>query len=104
MGWGILGFELGASCLLGKHSTSYAMLPALFALVILEIGSCSVQPGPSFSCFRLPAVAQMTGSTTTSNFFSVKMELVNFFCLGWPETVILPISASLVARITGTKQ
>jgi hypothetical protein len=35
-----VGVELRASQLLGRHSLSRAMLSALFALVILEIGSC----------------------------------------------------------------
>jgi hypothetical protein len=35
----VLGLEFRASCLLGKLSTIWAIFPAHFALVILEIGS-----------------------------------------------------------------
>jgi hypothetical protein len=42
-----LGFELRASHLLGRHSTAGGMPSALFALGILEIGSC-------FCLFVLP--------------------------------------------------
>jgi hypothetical protein len=35
----VLGFELGASHLLGRCSTAWASLPTLFAMVNLEMGS-----------------------------------------------------------------
>jgi hypothetical protein len=33
------------------------------------------------------------------SFFSIEMGVSLTFCLGWPQTVILPISASYIARI-----
>jgi hypothetical protein len=36
----VLGFELKTLHLLGRHSTGWAMPPALSALIILEIESC----------------------------------------------------------------
>jgi hypothetical protein len=35
----VLGFELKTLCLLGRHFTTRAMPPTLFALVIFQIGS-----------------------------------------------------------------
>jgi hypothetical protein len=60
-----LGFELRASCLQSRYSTTWATTPVHFALVILEMGV----------------------SQTIS--------------LGWSQTMILLISASQVATITG---
>jgi hypothetical protein len=34
--------------------------------------------------------------------FSIEMESHKYFCQGWRGTMILPISASLVAWMTGT--
>jgi hypothetical protein len=43
----------------------------------------------------------MTGMHHHIQFFSDEMGgLMNFFYPGWPRTMILPISASQVARIT----
>jgi hypothetical protein len=42
-------FVVLASHLLGRHSTTWATLPALFTLVIFQVGSyvfCPGQPGP----------------------------------------------------------
>jgi hypothetical protein len=35
----VLGFDLKASCLLGRYSTTWDTLPALFVLDIFEVGS-----------------------------------------------------------------
>jgi hypothetical protein len=43
----------------------------------------------------------MTGIYHSTQLSSVEMESHNLFCLGWPGTSILPISASQVARIVG---
>jgi hypothetical protein len=43
--WQLLGFQLRALCLLSWHSTTWTKPPALFALVILEIGFCFLCPG-----------------------------------------------------------
>jgi hypothetical protein len=55
---------------------------------------CWGQQGPHWSYFKLPAI-------TTPSFFSIEMGSYKLFCPGWPKTVILPISSSQVARITG---
>jgi hypothetical protein len=48
-----------------------------------------------------PAVAGMTGAHHHAWLFSIDMGFQLLFCLGWPWTTILLISASQVARITG---
>jgi hypothetical protein len=53
----VLGIEVRALYLLGKCSTTQITLPALFALVTLEIGSC-FKPGLAWTTvllFVLPA-------------------------------------------------
>jgi hypothetical protein len=60
----VLEVELRVSHLLGRCSTTSAMPPALFALVISEIGSHFV---PRSDCtvillFMIPGVAGMTGA------------------------------------------
>jgi hypothetical protein len=58
----VLGFELMASC---RWSSAWAMLSALFSLVILEIGSgfCPALDWPTLqsSFFTLPTIAGMKG-------------------------------------------
>jgi hypothetical protein len=88
------GFELGALCSLGSLSSTWATSLALFALIILEIGSG--WPGLWFSYFKLPTIARMTGMSHDTQLFSVEMGFCKLFSLGWPGTVILLISASCV--------
>jgi hypothetical protein len=67
------GFELGALCSLGSLSSTWATSLALFALIILEIGSG--WPGLWFSYFKLPTIARMTGMYhNVQLFFHRKME------------------------------
>jgi hypothetical protein len=47
--------------------------------------------------FTLPAVAVMIAMCHGAQLFSVKMVSYELFCLNWPGTIILPISASHVA-------
>jgi hypothetical protein len=64
LGREVPGFELKASHLVGRHSTASATLPALSALVILEIGSCFL-PRPawiSVLLFMLPIAVRMTNT------------------------------------------
>jgi hypothetical protein len=48
----VLGFELRALYLLGRSSTAGTMPPALFALIILDIGSCFL-PRPAWTSIFL---------------------------------------------------
>jgi hypothetical protein len=100
-----MGFELKALSLQSSHSTAWATPPALFAPVILEIGSdfCPGQPGPQTSYFTLPTIAGVMGTchhAQLPSLFPWGWGSPKLFCLGWPGTVILPMSASQVAKIT----
>jgi hypothetical protein len=71
-------------------------------LVLFEIGSCFI-PGPSWTIiflFVLPHVAGMT-SMSHQSLALVEMGRHELFCLAWPQTAILQISTSWVARLTG---
>jgi hypothetical protein len=52
-----------------------SITPALFALLVLEIGLgfCPGQPGPQSLYFKLPTVTGMTGPCYHTYFFSVEM-------------------------------
>jgi hypothetical protein len=50
--------------------------------------------------FELPCRTWMTDMYHYPQLL-IEMGVSRTFCLGWPQTLILPISASLVARITG---
>jgi hypothetical protein len=99
----LLGFELRALPLLVRGCTSWAMFPALFALVIFHTEShiyAQGWPGPPSSylytlnswddrCMLLcPVFFSWDGVSQT-------------FCLGWPGTSILPISTFWISGITG---
>jgi hypothetical protein len=65
-------------------------------------------PGMRSSYFRLLAVTRMIACTTPPTFLLrwgltkfFAWVLLMFFCSGWPQTMILPNSASQIARITG---
>jgi hypothetical protein len=60
----VLEVELSASHLLGRCSTTWVMPPALFVLVVSEIGSqfMSGLPYTMILLFVLPCVAGMTGA------------------------------------------
>jgi hypothetical protein len=45
----------------------------------------------------------MTGTPHSAQLLLVKMGPLEFFCLQWPCTAILPISASIVAKISGVR-
>jgi hypothetical protein len=69
-------------CFPGRHFFSWTMLPALFALVILEtsLTFCPHQPWLQSSHFMLAALAEMTGKCNHSQIFSHWDEdLANFF-------------------------
>jgi hypothetical protein len=67
----------------------------------IMVSFCSGQPGPLSFCFTLPAIAEMTGAHNDTQLFSFEMGSHEHFCQGWPQTMIYPISASEIARITG---
>jgi hypothetical protein len=59
----IMGFELMSSCLLGKNSTTRTMPPALFLLVIFQIGShCKPRlVWTTILLFVLPYIVEVAG-------------------------------------------
>jgi hypothetical protein len=71
----LLGFEIGASCLLGRSSTAWATPPALFALVILGMG----QPKTQILLFTLLTKAGVTDTCHYAQLFLFRWGLVNFF-------------------------
>jgi hypothetical protein len=48
---------------------------------------------------RLPTIAENTTMHHGTQLFSTEMGSYELFCPGWPGTLILPISASQVARV-----
>jgi hypothetical protein len=77
----ILGFEFRALSLMCRHSATGVTLPALFALVILEMGSCSL-PGLA-SNSDLPSYASCSSWNDRHApcvlFFLLRWGLMNFF-------------------------
>jgi hypothetical protein len=60
--------------------------------------------GPAWTTIHLlmlPSVAGMKGTYYHTQLFLLRWGSHELFCLGWPQTMILPISASPVAWITG---
>jgi hypothetical protein len=51
--------------------------------------------------FKLPTVIGTTRVCHYTQLLSIEMGSHKLFCWGWPGTVILPITASQVSRITG---
>jgi hypothetical protein len=77
----ILEFELRTSCLLGRCSTVWAILPAFFALVIFEIGSRFL-PTLAWIVVLLVYSCCITGVTSAchhAQLFSVEMESCRVF-------------------------
>jgi hypothetical protein len=85
----IWGFTLQGRC-----STTWGTPPALFALVILELGSCFLFRPWSSYC-RVSAVTGMTGMHHHAQLLPLRWGLAN--CPELLGTVILPILASCVA-------
>jgi hypothetical protein len=89
----ILGIELMSLYSLGTYFTIWA-IPSVF----LERGLCFL-PGLQFSyvCLHLCVITEVW-----HHFWLIDWDWVLLnFCLGSPWTLILPISVSQVARITG---
>jgi hypothetical protein len=95
----ILGFELKALYLLSRYSITWARSPALLALVIFPADS------HTFSWagldLNLPVCASCIVGVIGMNHHTRVIGWDGFpltFCLGWPWTTILLISASWVDR------
>jgi hypothetical protein len=93
----ILGFELKTLHLLGRHSTAWAVPPILFALVessshFFALAGLDQDP---------PTYASHIGMTATMPSFLCWNKVLLTFCPGWPQTAILLISTSHVARTIG---
>jgi hypothetical protein len=99
-----LGFELRALCLLGRCSTVRATPTSLFALVILEIVFCFL-PRLAWTSIFLSYASHCSWDDKHvppgPAFFSIEIGPCEPFCLGWPGTTILPISASQVVMTIG---
>jgi hypothetical protein len=101
----LLGFELRASHLVGSHSTTWAMLPPLFSLVIFDIGSHFL---PRLNWNRDPPCLSLPHSWANSHVSphpDIGWDGILWtICPSWPQIAILLISASQVAKITGLSQ
>jgi hypothetical protein len=95
-----MGFELRASCLLGRNSSALTMTPAIFAMVILELGS-HFFPKLAWTeiiLFMLPASCWDDRLTLSClALFNRDGDLINFFLpgLAWnldPPYLSLPCS------------
>jgi hypothetical protein len=94
-------FEFRASCLLGRYSTTWVMLSALFGLVIFQVWSHFCL-GPA-SDHDLPTYNLHIAGTACPPHHSqlIDRDGVSLtFCPAWPHTVILPISAFSEVEIT----
>jgi hypothetical protein len=94
----VLGSELRDSFVQGRCSTTLAMPPVLFALVILEIGSHFLHK-PTWTSifpFDISHIAGWQAQAVMLSFFALRWVSWTFD-LGWHGTVVPPISASHVA-------
>jgi hypothetical protein len=93
--WAVLGFELRASCLLGRHSTT------CFHYFSDRVSHVCL--GPTSDCD--PSTYNLLhswdhGVTAPHPAYCFRSGLANI-CPGCPQTVILQISSSRVVEITG---
>jgi hypothetical protein len=77
----ILGFELRASCFLGRYSTAWAIPPVVCAQVIFELGShfLSKLAWNVIFLFMFSVVAGMTCAHHHTQLFPLRLGLMNFF-------------------------
>jgi hypothetical protein len=97
-----LGFELRASHLLCRCSTTWDMPPAQFCFRYFWDKVSHFFLGLTWVVILLPLPPSQLGlqaCTTTSNLL-VEMGVSLTFCLGWPWTMIFLISSSQVVGIT----
>jgi hypothetical protein len=91
----VVGFELRASHLLSRHSTTWATPPALLCI------ECFQDRLLQSICPRLALILLITASwAARTTGARTGTQLLWTFCLGWPWTVILLI-VSQVSRMTG---
>jgi hypothetical protein len=101
----LLGFELRDSCLLGRHPTTEAIPPAFFCFGYFW-GRVSLYAQASVDCDPTSFVSLHSWDDRHAPpcpSFSVQMgpDGLSPPHPGWPQTVILPNSASRLARIIG---
>jgi hypothetical protein len=101
-------FELSAWSLLGRHSTTWATSPVITkgALVFKYKTSNSifflVRLRFEFGALHLQSRHSTAWATSPAHFALAILEMMSqTICLSWPQTMILLISASQIARITG---
>jgi hypothetical protein len=96
LGGGIQGFTLARQVFYHLSYASSSFCSGYFGdtSLFLPRPAWSVTPPPHFS---LPSVAGMTGTYYHTQLFSIEMGSYKLFCLSFPGTAILLISASLVA-------
>jgi hypothetical protein len=95
----VLRFELWASQMWGRHSTTWTTTPILFCSGCFGgrvLHFCLGQPGPR-SYFLIPAIPGMTGTHHHTYHFLIEMGSCKLFYMSWPRTSILLISAFQVA-------
>jgi hypothetical protein len=94
----VLELELRASSLLGRYSTTWAIPPGLFVLVILETRShfCPGQPGSQASYSMLPTIAGMTGTCNMPSFFLLRWGSHKLFFFAWAGLDYDPSDLSLL--------
>jgi hypothetical protein len=97
------GIKFWVSHLLGRHSTTWPTLPALFCF-IFQVRDCSLFCLGLASDCDLPTYSYLLPLPTASYTWLIDWDKNLSFCLGWPQTVILLIPNSQIARITGSFQ
>jgi hypothetical protein len=97
-----LEFELRAPHLQARCSTTWAIPLALFAPVILKVGSCFPPSWPELRSSHLASCHSWDNAWTTTPSFFPHWDgvLCSFFPLGWPGIVTRLNFTSSVARIT----
>jgi hypothetical protein len=101
-GGGVLGFELRALTLPGRSFAIGAMPPAFFALVTFQIGFCIyawTNHNPPIYTFQSSWDDRC--SSPRPSWWRWHLSKFFFFCLCWPQTTTLLMSASQVIRIMG---
>jgi hypothetical protein len=91
----VLGIQFRALCLLGKHSTTWATIPALFVLVIYLF--FMFWPRAVLDCDHVICVSIVAGITDMYHYTQLvcwdERGVLLTFSLGWPWILNLPISA-----------
>jgi hypothetical protein len=83
-----LGYELRASCLLSRWSTTGATSPVIFTLGVFQFGS-PVYDWVGLTCDPPIYAFRKGGMTPPQPDLLVKVGIFQVFCLAWPQTLIL---------------